>query len=78
MFGEPIIGLVETVLDGSGTANTFAALIENNYTQDPNTTNFFEIAELIGPVPSTIPEPATILILGTGVLGLMWARKSRR
>jgi hypothetical protein len=55
VFGEPIIGLVESVLDGSGTANTFAALIENNYTQNPSSTNFFEVAELIGPV--SVPAP---------------------
>jgi hypothetical protein len=75
VFGEPVTGVIETVLDGEGNANTFADLITNNYSQNPATTNFFQIDELIGPVVT--PEPATIAILGLGFLGLCAVRRNR-
>jgi hypothetical protein len=78
VFGEPITGLVETVLDGSGTANTFAALIGNNYTQNPNTTNFFQIGELIGPVPTPLPAALPLFATGLGALGLLGWRRKRK
>jgi hypothetical protein len=76
VFGEPVTGVIESVLDGEGAADTFGGFLSVQYGINPATINFFQIGELIGPAP--VPEPGGILIVGAGALVTFGVCRRRR
>lgn len=79
--GGTLLGTIDLFPNGSAGALLFAAQSSSDITSvviTDLTSDDFAIAQLrAGNVPTTTPEPGTMVLLGTGILGVLGVRRRK-